>query len=734
MSEVVKIYGLDFALISKLDSTSVVSFSSFLPAGSGAGPTPPAPEWVSRFYGTDGFVSAGADPDGEGCTDWDGEKFVAKPGINIGSYLVASGTWANDYRPTKMRITYTGLSESEGDIINDVSLVDSAGFGISIEAYNYVSGDPIDLTFNASDIKYIYLYGGAMGSTHTWAFDDATASGGPASGYFRLNNANPSLVTEIYIDDSSFYSEPMESFLNDLINHEGTLRIVQSDYADLSCDYPYVEFTLNSVSDEGDFHTLSVTYIGSNGDFTADSEYEVGMGRNLTITNVEFYEDTTAFGTWGNHFHGTSGFVSNDFWVAENNRFEDGYDPGYMYVTLDSATWQEDYRPTKIMITGTPVTGGGSVSMSDNDTNYIVSGSTQDGQTYVVLPITWYGSDLLQLNLGGFTIVTNIQFYIPATAYTLNMTVSSGSGTLIPGVGNTTYYTGSTQSVVATADTGYEFAGWAGDTANLLSTDASTYLKSYLYDDTSISAGFTELTEYYLSIGTAGTGSGTIAPASGTVYYYNTQQDIHAYPASLSNFVQWTGDADHLNDPNSAHTYIISPMYDDTDVQAEFTPKTEYNKGTKVATSCWAGIDWSTSSGAKTRSLWFDYINENVDSANDGDYLTATVNTATANFYMANFTGLTAGSTRKLKLRMRLLQPCWVICYVKVGGSYLIPSTYIYADSSTGWANFEVESNTYTGAGTTTTCDFNVAATGPGGPPYNPTRISAADITLYEWV
>jgi hypothetical protein len=100
--------------------------------------------------------------------------------------------------------------------------------------------------------------------------------------------------------------------------------------------------------------------------------------------------------------------------------------------------------------------------------------------------------------------------------------------------------------------------------------------------------------------------------------------------------------------------------------------------------------------------------------------------------YMASFTGLTNNSSRKIKLRMRLLRPCWVTCSVKIGVSYQIPDTYVYADSGEGWANFEVESGIFIGA-TTTMCDVNVVAVGPSGP-YLPTRISAADVTLYEWI
>jgi hypothetical protein len=75
-------------------------------------------------------------------------------------YVVLSnlGTWTNNYRPTKSRVTFTTAS---GNHVDDITfhILDSRWKQIGSSDFDppYNSGDPLDLNFFDTDIKYLVI-------------------------------------------------------------------------------------------------------------------------------------------------------------------------------------------------------------------------------------------------------------------------------------------------------------------------------------------------------------------------------------------------------------------------------------------------------------------------------------------------------------------------------------------------------------------------------------------------
>ena len=161
MANISKIWSVDINRIGNVFGIVKSSIGKFMDTivltGSGGG-------WEQRFYGLDGF-GTGSDEYGDDCTAWDGVKIIEYPNINLGAFMPVSGTWAVGYRPTHVRLTYTGLSEAEGDAVEFV-LADTNS-NAPVDELNYISGTSVPISWDAYDIDNIQLIRGAMGDSHT---------------------------------------------------------------------------------------------------------------------------------------------------------------------------------------------------------------------------------------------------------------------------------------------------------------------------------------------------------------------------------------------------------------------------------------------------------------------------------------------------------------------------------------------------------------------------------------
>jgi hypothetical protein len=160
-----------------------------------------------------------------------------------------------------------------------------------------------------------------------------------------------------------------------------------------------------------------------------------------------------------------------------------------------------------------------------------------------------------------------------------NLTTSQiGSGTVTP---STTYVFDQALPVSATADPGWQFDNWIGDTGNLADPGAaSTNLVNPLYNDTILQANFSKI-NYILTIGST-IGNGVVTPPTGTTYVYDESLPVQATPDLGWEFDSWIVTKGGLVDTSAAGTNLVNPSYSDTNIKAKFK-KTDYTLTISVA-------------------------------------------------------------------------------------------------------------------------------------------------------
>lgn len=115
------------------------------------------------------------------------------------------------------------------------------------------------------------LYGGYSSD---WLFSTTTTPS-PASKYVRFNSATYNLVSSIYVSDTNNDSIDVDLLLDTFTG--GYIRIFKKDD---NTKFWYGLITANT--DSGSYHTLTVTYILSNGTFSADDNIVVTYVKNGT--------------------------------------------------------------------------------------------------------------------------------------------------------------------------------------------------------------------------------------------------------------------------------------------------------------------------------------------------------------------------------------------------------------------------------------------------------------------
>ncbi|NLE57117.1 MAG: hypothetical protein GX616_02060, partial [Planctomycetes bacterium] len=135
----------------------------------------------------------------------------------------------------------------------------------------------------------------------------------------------------------------------------------------------------------------------------------------------------------------------------------------------------------------------------------------------------------------------------------LTMVVSPvGGGTTVPAVGIHPYAENSVVNISATAATGYEFTGWAGDVADPNSASTTVTMSA----DKTVNANFAPLC-YTLATSVAPAGSGSVSanPApncnGGTQYTHGTVVALTATANDGYSFAKWTGGASGTANPVS---------------------------------------------------------------------------------------------------------------------------------------------------------------------------------------
>ena len=220
---------------------------------------------------------------------------------------------------------------------------------------------------------------------------------------------------------------------------------------------------------------------------------------------------------------------------------------------------------TQYTLTVTAGTGG-SVSTSggtyDDGTIVTVTATPNDGYEFV----GWNGSDstnaTIDITINSNTTLEALFSEIQSTAATTqyNLTVTAGTGGSVSTSGGT-YDDGTTVTITATPDDGYEFVRWNGSDSSNATIDIT------INSDTTLEAVFSEIqstaatTQYNLTV-TAGTG-GSVSTSGGT-YDDGTTVTITATPDDGYEFVRWNGS-------DSSNATIDITINSDTTLEAVFS-------------------------------------------------------------------------------------------------------------------------------------------------------------------
>jgi hypothetical protein len=280
--------------------------------------------------------------------------------------------------------------------------------------------------------------------------------------------------------------------------------------------------------------------------------------------------------------------------------------PGLGYVFTD---WTGDVSDANNPVTFTKgttnetVRGNFTKQLFNLTTSHVGNGTVTSSTSYVFdqsLPVSavpdpgwqfdyWIGdtANLVDPNAASTNLIsplyndTLLQANFSKINYTLTIGKDIGNGTVAPPTG-TTYVYDDSLSVQATPDPGWEFDSWIVNKGGLVDTAAaSTNLINPLYSDSDIKAKFKKI-RYTLTISVA-TGNGSVLPATGTSYNYDSALAVSAIPDTGWEFVEWTGpDVTNLVDPYSATTTLKNPIFSDTEITANFQKKVVFLTMQKV--------------------------------------------------------------------------------------------------------------------------------------------------------
>lgn len=162
--------------------------------------------------------------------------------------------------------------------------------------------------------------------------------------------------------------------------------------------------------------------------------------------------------------------------------------------------------------------------------------------------------------------------------YDLAISCTAGGSVTAPGLGLFTYDEGTVVDLVAVADEGHQFVGWAGDVGTVADVNASETTVT-MNGDYSITAEFEYgmPTGYYLAISSTSGGSVTEPGEGEFTYEAGTVVGLVAAPDTGYRFVRWTGDVDHIADVESMG--ITISMEDNYSITTNFVAVGWYSIG-----------------------------------------------------------------------------------------------------------------------------------------------------------
>jgi len=170
-----------------------------------------------------------------------------------------------------------------------------------------------------------------------------------------------------------------------------------------------------------------------------------------------------------------------------------------------------------------------------------------------------------------YSITANFE-QTPAGKVALSTSSTAGGSVTVPGEGVFLYNAGTVVGLVATADSGYYFAGWSGDVSTVgnVNSPSTTIVMDNSY---SITASFQEIPAGKFTLTTSSTVGGSVAIPGEGVFLYDagTSVSLLATADSGYRFVGWTGNVGTVADVNSRSTTIT--MQGNYSITANFGAK-----------------------------------------------------------------------------------------------------------------------------------------------------------------
>jgi len=592
--------------------------------------TPRETGWERHFQGSDGFTE---DPVADTCAVWSGAEFIRSPGAE-GVQLAVGGDWVAEYRPARMRVTYSGALE---DDVVTVSLMDDYSSVIG-SSDDYTSGAPISLDFSsASDILTLEIAIDSYESPdryRSWNFDTSTTEFGPEEGYVKFNGATPATTTKIYINETDNYSDDQSAFLGSLESLEGFLRVYVDGY---SCGLvPYADFAHEYTPPSPYDEISSAVHIKRGAtrsiyNVVTESSYDAENNTSPADTewNIDGWDDlsdvaTRTYNTFYVTLDGEVGLNVVDAELVMHIISED------RYFKIKFTYWQQGggggftYDRTEISDVGIPIsvevhytnTGSGNSPQTGvwaqhfhGDGGFVViSGCSWNGSAFIVTdydPIiqasgTWAGTfptdyqptycriTYTNGNIGEDFAVSIIdvenEVIYPLGAGTV--TEASGQIEIELEWGEGSYPIYQVNLNGADTVTNIEFFNENGTTFYAFNvTFIKTNLAGGFQADDSMRIGVIkefevtdiEFNDYYALTIVVDDGLGEVSPETGTTYRATDALAVSATPDEGYVFYYWRDNNSDLDNADSASTTLINPIYRNADVGAVFASEGPYD-------------------------------------------------------------------------------------------------------------------------------------------------------------
>ena len=169
-------------------------------------------------------------------------------------------------------------------------------------------------------------------------------------------------------------------------------------------------------------------------------------------------------------------------------------------------------------------------------------------------------------NSAGTAYGNEIKFETVEPAYLLTLEVNHEEGGTVTGSGE--YQEGEEINITATANEGWEFVNWSGDTDHVDDTSSASTTVTMPADDINLTANFQEVADKYMLTLKVGPAHGGTVNGSGE-YEEGSQINITAIANDGMEFINWTGDIEHLDNIDSVTATVTMPA-DDIILKANF--------------------------------------------------------------------------------------------------------------------------------------------------------------------